>query len=614
MTQTTSILRPSLQQQETLAEVLAALSTEHEQGIRFIDMDHQETYYSYAEFCQQVYRMADNLAAQGVVKNQQVALLLPDHKHFMLAFLAVAVLGAIAVPMPTRAGISHNLNSYLQSLNHLVAVSMARHILCTDKTYVLLDEGGDNVKINANARLLSVENLHIQAAPKHSYPVLNGQDTCFLQFTSGSTSMPKGVMVSHQNIINNAQGFLGIESGIDRRDDDVLLGWLPLFHDMGLMTTALAPLVVNLPAVLLPTETFGRRPWEWLKALHKYKATITYAPNFAYELVTTLTRMYNIKGVSLSHLRIAGCGAEPINPDVLNGFAEKFSDIGFKKDALTPCFGMAEATLAVSVHPYGTPLIIDTIDTQQLKEGLAVPINNTKDIAEPPVESDAEQVERICMVSCGPALVGHQLKIVDPQNQSLGDRIVGEVCFRGPSVTQGYFRDLRETTKNYRDGWLHTGDLGYMVDGNLYICGRIKDLIIINGVNYYPQDIEWAISSTFKVRPNKVVAFSSLKSGREAIIICVELSKKRSSDKIKTDIMRAVESLIGLPVNDVLALKAGSLLLTSSGKVKRQKMKQLYEEHQLEEHDTTNHNIPDLPDAPHAPHAPHAIQDRSKAL
>jgi fatty-acyl-CoA synthase len=424
-------------------------------------------------------------------------------------------------------------------------------------------------------RLALLEELHaVQAATGAGKPEreIRPDDLCFLQFTSGSTSMPKGVMVSHGNLVANARAFLG-PAGLNRNDSDLAVAWLPLYHDMGLIGFVLGTLICDIRSVLIPTEAFGRRPNVWLEVMHQHQASITFAPNFAYGLATKRARDRDLEGLDLSKLRIAGCGAEPINPRVMREFAQRFARCGFRAEALMPAYGMAEATLAISFHPNLSPLITDTVDAAELKLGRATP--RAADPAQPQAT-----VELVC---CGAAFPGHELKIVDEQGRSLPERTVGEIWTRGPSITQGYYGNPEVTEAAFGQGWLRTGDLGYVVDGMLYVCGRLKDLIIIRGANFYPQDIEWAVSEVEGVRRDNVVAFSVLRDGEEVLIVSAE-GNSGDAPALRKAIAAKVAETSGLTVGHVAVVRIGSLPKTSSGKVQRRRTKALFEDGQLEEH------------------------------
>jgi fatty-acyl-CoA synthase len=307
----------------------------------------------------------------------------------------------------------------------------------------------------------------------------------------------------------------------------------------------------------------------WMEAMSQYGGTITFAPNFAYSLAVKRSRDKDLEGLDLSKVRIAGCGAEPINPQVMRAFADRFAQVGFKPSALLPCYGMAEATLAISFHAHDAPMVTDRVSAQAMKQGSARPVANGDDSLE--------------LVSCGPAFPGHEIKILSEDGRELPEREVGEIVTRGPSITAGYYENPEASATGYRNGWLHTGDLGYRVNGNVYVCGRIKDLIIIRGANFYPQDIEWAVSDVPGVRRDNVVAFSVMRDGDETLVIAAEGNSTDAAELRKTIAVKVSETC-ALSVGHVAVVRVGSLPKTSSGKAQRRRTKQLFEQGLLEEH------------------------------
>jgi fatty-acyl-CoA synthase len=370
--------------------------------------------------------------------------------------------------------------------------------------------------------------------------------------------------------VTNLRACLGPQ-GLKITDDDITVSWLPLYHDMGL-GFVFASLIGDLPAVFLPTTSFARTPRTWLEAMQKYRGTITYAPNFAYQLLTKRLRDKDLTDLDLRHVRVAGCGAEPIRASALLAFAERLGPTGFDGGkALLPCYGMAESTLAITFHQLGSPIVLDRVDADALKRGEARPSTN----------QTAKSLE---LVSCGKAFPEHELAVVGENGQRLGDRRVGEVVVSGPSVTKGYFNDPVATSEVWKDGWLYTGDLGYTAEGNLYVCGRMKDLIILNGANHYPQDIEWLVSDLDDVRRGNVVAFGLLDDGREDLVVLAEGNSADASD-LRRAITQRISEGYGLQARHVSIVPVGTLPRTSSGKIQRRKSKQMFENGELPEHE-----------------------------
>ncbi|MFL5310042.1 MAG: fatty acyl-AMP ligase, partial [Myxococcales bacterium] len=389
------------------------------------------------------------------------------------------------------------------------------------------------------------------------------EDVAFLQFTSGSTSAPKGVMVTHGNLKANSKAIL--HDGLQWRPGDVTVSWLPLYHDMGLIGMVLCPIVVHMPAVFIPTISFIKNATLWMETMHKHGGTLTFAPNFAYALVTRRARAEQIARWDLSKMRLFGCGAEPIHPDTIRAFLAAFAPAGLRPTALLPSYGMAEATLAMSFIRLGEPFKTDRIDQERYHA----------DRKAAPSSNGVATMEVVC---CGRAFPAHELSIQDEDGRLLPDRHVGEICFRGPSVTAGYWNNPEATRAaglGRPGGWLRTGDLGYMVDGEVYVSGRLKDILIVNGRNYYPQRIEWAVEELPGVRRGSAVVFSRPGKASEEVVVAVE-TRDREPDKLRAAIVAKVGEDLQLAVADVALVPPGSIPKTSSGKLQRRRTREMY--------------------------------------
>jgi fatty-acyl-CoA synthase len=543
----------------TLVEALSRLPRGGARGFRFITADGGERFFSYEAMEHEARRRAALLASLGIAKGERVALVIPEGHEFVLSFLGVVTAGAVPVPIFPRATFKAG-SDYLDSVVHIAEASSAKLLLAMESNRTLVEPARERVA--SLARVGTIETLfaHELSALSFTPPALTPDDLCFLQFTSGSTARPKGVMVSHGNLIANASAFLG-PHGLDRRPDDIGVSWLPLYHDMGLIGFILGPLIVDIPVVILPTATFARGPRVWLETISKHRGTITYAPNFAYGLAAKRLKPRDVAHLDLSCLRVAGCGAEPIHAQTLRNFASALAPAGFRPSALLPSYGMAESTLAITFHALGSPMRVDRIDPIALSAGEAQP-------------SAAD--EALEVVSCGRPFPGHQLEIQDDAGTALPERRVGEVVVRGPSVARGYYDNPEASQDSFGpDGSLRTGDLGYLADGNLHICGRKKDLVIIRGANFHPQDIEWALGELPGVRRGNVVAFSVPVEGEERLVLAVECASSDSVTVCARVTARVNESL-GLSPYEVVPVAIGSLPKTSSGKVQRSKTRGLY--------------------------------------
>jgi fatty-acyl-CoA synthase len=556
---------------DTLVSCLAKTPRGGAHGFRFRSLDRPERFYSFESLQAEAEQRAAQLTRLELRQGDRMALVIADPAEFVLSFVAATVAGVVPVPIYPRASFKAK-NAYIDTVAHIVKTSGAKVLLTTDATRPVMDEVF--AAQPGLARLVTVEQLSELPASSHQLPSpssIHETDLCFLQFTSGSTSLPKGVMVTHRNLVANARAFLG-STGVNPTLDDLTVTWLPLYHDMGLIGFALGAIVCSMPTLIMPTEAFGRRPNVWLETMSETKATLTFAPNFAYGLVTKRARDKDLERLDLSRVRIAGCGAEPINPKVIREFCERFAPCGFRREAFLPAYGMAEATLAVTFHPRDTPFVTDRVEVAAMQAGQAKP-----------AAAEADGGNTLELVSCGVPFPGHEVKIVGESGETLPERSVGEIWTRGPSVTQGYFDNPEASAAAWTDGWLHTGDLGYLAGGNLYICGRLKDLIIIRGANYYPQDIEWSVAELEGVRRDNVVAFSVQKNGDETLIVCAE-ANSADAPVLRKAIAAKIAETTGITVGHVALVRVGSLPKTSSGKVQRRRTKTLFETNALEEH------------------------------
>jgi fatty-acyl-CoA synthase len=367
-------------------------------------------------------------------------------------------------------------------------------------------------------------------------------DLAFVQFTSGATSEPKGVALTHRNVCENVNAING-PCGLATTDADSAVSWLPLHHDMGLVGMALGPLYASRPAVFLPTHAFVRRPAEWLRAISRHRATVSFAPNFAYDLCVRRVKMSDLDGVDLSCWRVAGCGAEPIHAPTLAAFAERFRSAGFRETSFLPGYGLAEHVVAATFAP-----------------------------RERSIRTDG------ALVSCGVPLPGHRLRIVGENGADLPEREVGEILLSGPSVMNGYFENGRVTRDQIHAGWLSTGDLGYLAAGELYVCGRLKDLIIANGRKIHPQDLEWAVDELPGVRRGRTVALGVPHGdGRDRLVMIVEPSGTVEAEQLAAGVRRRLADLYGLFMDEVVIAPGGAVGRTSSGKVQRALTRAKYE-------------------------------------
>ncbi|MEZ4427229.1 MAG: fatty acyl-AMP ligase [Nannocystaceae bacterium] len=525
-------------------------------------------FVSFSELHRRARRVAAALQERGIKKGDRVGLILPDSAQFVDAIYGAMMAGAIPVPVypPLSLG---QLEAYLDNTTHILRRAGCALVLTDARVRPILGTLMTGVDALRSIEVFSrfVESMPAEVTPR---PVdVTGDDVAFLQFTSGSTSRPKGVVLTHQNLAHNIEA-IGGDHGIRINRDSCAVSWLPLYHDMGLIGFVFTPIYYETRGIqFLSPLMFLKRPSVWLRHLSEFRATITFAPNFAYGLATGRIKDHELEGVDLSALKVAGCGAEPIQYHTLRGFADRFAARGFRSTAFLPCYGMAEHSLAITFVGMEDDLIADRVDAEALAGGEARPL-----------AGDVEEGREVLVVNCGQRFPEHELKIVDDDGATLPDRRVGHIRLRGPSIMRGYYDDAETTAKTLSpDGWLTTGDLGYLVDGDLHVCGRTKDLIIVGGRNYHPQDIEWQASQVDGVRTGNVIAFGlqDPSLGRERVIVAAET---RHGEVEHASLGRQVRARIleglGLRVDEVVMLSPGSLPKTSSGKLQRSKASELY--------------------------------------
>ena len=550
----------------TFIDVLRENAVHTDRSVTFVRGNGVERVVSYPDLWVEAKRRAYALRELGAKKGDRVALILTEPDEFVLTFIAALTAGLVAVPIYPPQTLA-KLEAYGDTVRHVLAASGAKLLVTNDALRPMIEEhlAAGGVQVALEQGLRDPAGFDGEAPPPVSL-----DDLAFLQFTSGSTSRPKGVMVTHKNLSVNSQAIMF--DGLRSTPDDRGVSWLPLYHDMGLIGFVIAPLYALVQVMFLPTMAFIRRPSLWLDAIHRFRGTITFAPNFAYALATRAVTEAQSSSWDLSSMRALGCGAEPIQADVLRAFLDRFAPQGLRPESILPSYGMAEATLAITFHDVTAKLVTQRVDLDGMRAGKALPVA-------------AGGME---FVSCGRPFPGHEIAIVGADGRHLTEGEVGEIWLAGPSVTAGYFGDPEATAETFIDAfdkrWLRTGDLGYRSDNNLYICGRSKDLIILNGKNYYPQDIERVASKVDGIRDGQCVAFSRLDdSGAEQAIVVAESRKRASaSATIIAAIIQMVRAELGVTLAEVHLIKRGTLPKTSSGKVRRREAKRRLEMAELE--------------------------------
>ncbi len=538
-----------------------------------------ENSYSYQAVERTSARFGGALQALGLRKGDRVALILPQNEDFVFMFFGAIRAGIVPVPIYPPLGMGQ-LQRYLDNTRHIVQKSGAKALVTTAQIKRLL--GTVQESCPELEQIVAIEGLRDSGEtlrPAH----IELSDVAFLQFTSGSTSRPKGVTLTHENLAANVKCIM--HDGLRSTSEDVGVSWLPLFHDMGLIGFVIAPLVYKVSSVFVPSLLFLKRPVSWFQAMTRHRGSIAYAPNFAYALAVKRIRERELDGIDLSTWRVAGCGAEPIRAETLHTFADAFAKVGFRREALLPSYGMAESSLAVSFTELERGLKSLCIDGERLwAEGRA------HEVAEGAVGS-------VPIVSCGTGFPEHRFAVFasdDAQSlTALDEDRVGEIRIQGPSVMRGYWEDAEKTQAAFAGAWLRTGDLGFVHAENLYVCGRSKEVVIVNGRNYYPQDIEWEASKVPGVRKGNVIAFGASGADRERVVVAFELQIDASTaatagtdphsvlasvgPEVALQVRKAVQEGMALTLDDAVALAPGTLPKTSSGKLQRAFSRSLYE-------------------------------------
>ncbi len=495
-------------------------------------------------------------------RGSRIALVAETSPSFILAFYACQCAGLVPAPLPLPVNLGGK-EGYLQQIRLMTIGSDAAAVVGPATVKPFLEEAVAGLSGVAAMDFAELEALSpAQAAPTPFGP----QEECYIQYSSGSTSAPKGVIGTQASVTANLHAITAY--GLEVAPTDHAVSWLPLYHDMGLIGFALSPMYIGMGVDFLATSDFVRRPLMWLRLMTRTGATITYSPSFGYELAARRAARAEEGAIDLTKLRVAGIGADMVRPEALDAFAKAFSSHGFDPRAFLPSYGMAEATLAITFTKVGAPVEVDSVDMRHFnRSGVAQPASTLTSAA-----------ETRNFVLCGRPLPGHDLQVRGSDLEVLPDRAVGRIFIKGPSLTPGYFRNAEATDAMYQDDWLDTGDMGYMLDGEIVITGRAKDLIIINGRNIWPQDIEWAVEGMPGVRKNGVAAFSVDDGSSERIVVVVERRGGMSSEdlaEMKRDVMNAIQTAAGAPAEVVLA-RPHSMVLTSSGKLSRAKVKAKY--------------------------------------
>ncbi|HKV03599.1 MAG TPA: AMP-binding protein [Candidatus Acidoferrales bacterium] len=567
-------LEQQIRRAESLTEILRlrGLGEPARAHIQLYEEDERLHTITFGELYSRASAVAAELQQRGLEPSQTVAIMLPTCAEFFYTFAGTLLAGGIPVPIypPFRAD---HIAEYARRQASILRNAESRFLITfrqAEGLAHLLRPQVPTLREVLNAERLAGSSAEQEAHPGEWRPVENlshrarGDDIAFLQYTSGSTGDPKGVILTHANLLANIRS---IVEGVDLQPEDVAVSWLPLYHDMGLIGAWFVPLFSGNPLVAMSPLAFLSRPERWLRAIHRHHGTISPAPNFAYELCVRKIAETDLQGLDLSSWRAAFNGAETVHADTIERFAARFAKYGFRREALLPVYGLAEATLGVSAARAGSGYKVDAIERDAFEsEGRAIP-------------AAAGDSTRLQFVGAGKPFLGVEVRIVASDGQDAGERVEGRLWFRSLSATTGYYRNAEATRELIREpGWLDSGDRAYRADGEIYITGRAKDLIIKAGRNLYPHEIEDIAGRVAGVRSGCVVAFGApdARSGTEKLIVAAEVRNRESAERIGGEITRAVHDSMGVPPDLVELLPPHSIPKTSSGKLRRSETRRLY--------------------------------------
>ena len=548
----------------TLVEVLRLHAETHPDRLHILLDGHHDkpVQITYAVLHNGAQRVAAGLQQAGLESGETVAIILPTSSDYFISFFGVLLAGGVPVPLypPVRPT---QIEEHLRRHRGILQNARVKILLTVPEVKPVARLL--KLQVDTLETVITVAELSLQEDNFTKIPV-QPSDVAFLQYTSGSTGDPKGVVLSHANLLANIRAMGKVTKTTSK---DVFVSWLPLYHDMGLIGAWLGSLYFGCQLVIMPPLSFLARPERWLWAIHKYHGTMAASPNFGYELCFGRISDKDIEGLDLSSWRLAFNGAEPVTPEAITNFCERFKAYGFRHEAMAPVYGLAESSVGLAFPPLGRKPIIDKIERDMfVRSGKAVTV----------VESDKSALK---FVACGQPLPGHQVRIVDGAGRELPDRQEGSLQFKGPSSTSGYFRSPDKTRSLFQDDWLDSGDRAYMADGDVYVTGRIKDIIIRGGRNVYPHELEEAVGNIQGIRKGCIAVFGCLdrSSGTERLIILAESRKRKPEDieKLRKEINNVAVDLLGMPSDEVVIAPPGTVLKTSSGKIRRAASRELFE-------------------------------------
>ena len=511
-------------------------------------------------------RVAGGLQQRGLAPGESVAIMLPTGLEYLRAFFGALLAGGVPVPIYPPARVSQ-LEDHLRRHARILENARARRLVTFRPALAvsrLL-----SAQIEALHGVLDVDELLRSSPPEREWSPASA-DVALLQYTSGSTGSPKGVVLTHANLLASLDA---MHQALEIDGADIFVSWLPLYHDMGLIGAWLGSLYYAMPLVLMSPLVFLARPVRWLEAIHRYRATLSGGPNFAYEMCRRRISDAELEGLDLGSWRVAFNGAEPVSPETQEGFATRFAHLGFDPRALTPVYGLAEAALGVAFTPVGRGPRYDRVEREAMQRSGFAKV------------AEAPGAAVLSFAGTGFPIPGFEVRTVDDGGRETAERRVGRIQFRGPSTTSGYLRNPEASRLLFDDDWLESGDLGYVAGGELFITGRVKDLIIRGGRNVYPYELEQAAGEVSGVRRGCVAVFGceDRESGTERLVVVAETREKspEAREAITTAIEDAAIRHLGSPPDEVRLVPPYTVLKTSSGKIRRRAVRELFEQERL---------------------------------
>ncbi len=540
-------------------------------GVRFVgasvrnELDPTSDVLSWRQVHDEALSVAATLQALGVAPGDHVAILGPTSRSLMTAIRGCWLAGAasMVLPLPMRMA---SIEAFVDSTRARIRHGEAKLVLIDDALAPFYETvPGDPLTLPLADVMPGPGRA---TADRWERPAPDPERLVILQYTSGSTSEPKGVMIPERVLCANVDASC---AAAELTEDEVMVSWLPLYHDMGLVGFLSIPMLKGVQLVQAAPQDFMSHPGSWLQWISDWKGTATAGPNFSWVLATRA--MKRMTDIDLSSLTLALSGAEPVDPNAVEAFVDEASRFGFRAGGIFPAFGMAEVAIGGAFPPRHRGLLCDDVDRVALERERVA-----RRVA---IGDDEVHVRRLPLL--GRPVPGLEMKVVDPETRDeLPERKVGELFIRGTSVTPGYYKRPDATESMFHDGWLCTGDLAYMIDGELVICGRIKDVIIVGGRNVFPEDIERAVGSVEGVRAGNVIAFGvEGYKGKETVVVVAEV-RSDDLDRVRHDIHHVALEVSGLPPRDVMLVKPGTLPKTSSGKLQRAKCRETYLADELE--------------------------------